>query len=373
MTFNFPAANNDHNVDPDLNARRIANVGSPASVATKSAGNLPITDIAGQWQNDTVGDIEGVVYDFQASQASYNVSVDTRLLLWHNQCNAPNRIQVDSVANEGYAIRIYSGTGAPPANYRRYNVGGNDTPAATSISGQYPCIIDLNSDSHDAEIGTYDNTAVTAYAFTTHKFDMAGTNDNWSYPGRSYVLTTTKTGSDTPSFTGTSNPQDAVDQIQGSDYTDKLGNWVRKIGSVIFIDFAFRIGDNSAETDFNDNGLIIVSPQNNDSADPRARLTDQACRTYLNLRNNAADTAVFSGTWIWGTRAPFDWDQDDLASVTFNNPNFTGMGDFTLGSSVSGSATFNNVGVVIMADNGVDLDGSVFRNPHSNHLLQLSA
>ena len=135
----------------------------------------------------------------------------------------------------------------------------------------------------------------------------------------------------------------------------------------------FRIGDNSTETDFDDQGLTIVSPVSNDSGDPRNRLTRQAMRTYINLRNNAADSAVFSGTWKWGTRAEFDWDQDDAAVVTFNSPTFRGMGRFTVGSSISGSATFDNVDEVYMADNGADLDGSTFRNPHGNHLLRLAA
>jgi hypothetical protein len=131
----------------------------------------------------------------------------------------------------------------------------------------------------------------------------------------------------------------------------------------------FRIGDNSTSTQFTDQGNTIISPVSNDSSDPRNRLTVQAMRTYLNLRNNAVDTAVFSGTYIWGTRAKFDWDQDDAAVVTLSNPTFTGMGTITFGSSITGSATFNNTNEVILNDTGVDLDGSVFKNANGSYAL----
>ena len=59
--------------------------------------------------------------------------------------------------------------------------------------------------------------------------------------------------------------------------------------------------------------------------------------------------------------------------MTFNGAIFRGMGDFTVGSSISGDATFNDVGEVIEADNGVDLDGSTFENPWGNYLNRLVA
>jgi hypothetical protein len=261
-----------------------------------------------------------------------------------------------------------------PTNYKEYHVGGNDSPAAASISGQYPFTIDLNDTTQDTTNGTFDNTDVTSYAFVTETQDMAGTNDNWNYMGALYVVDTTKSSSNTPTFSGSgAEPEDAVSLIQGADYTDKLGNWVRQSGSVVFIDMPFRIGNNSSITTFNDNGLTIVSPVANDSSDPRVRATTQAFRTYLNLRNNVADTATFSGTWIWQTRAPFDWDQDDSAVVTFSSPTFRGMGEFTLGSSITGPATWDDSDPVVLADTGVDVDGSTFRNQNGSHALEMTA
>lgn len=372
MTFALPAVNNQHNVTPSSNSRYLASINSPANIATKPAGNLPITGVAGEWDGNTNGSTKGISYEFQASQAAWDVSTDTRVALWHTQYNAPNRIQIDTVANGGQRVRIYSGTGSPPSTYKEYYIGGNDTPFADSVKGQVPFVIDLNDTSHDASSGSFNNASVTSYAILTTRLNIAGTGNNHNFMAKLYVCTTTKASSSTPTFSGTSDFQDAVDLIQGTDYTDKLGNWVRKVGSVIFIDMPFRIGNNSSETDFNDQGLTIVSPPSNDTADPRNRLTVQAMRTYLNLRNNAADTATFSGTWIWGTRAAFDWDQDDAAVVTFSSPTFRGMGEFTLGSSITGPATWDDVDAVIFADTGVDIDGSTFKNPNGNHALELT-
>lgn len=372
MAFVFPSAHNAFSVAPASNARWVATVGAPTSAGVKTAGGLPLSANVGDWErDDAVNGLQGYVYEFLAS-GGYDVSTDTKLLLWHNQSNAPNRIQKDSTANDGNVIRIYTGSGSPSTNYRHFRVGGNDTPMSATISGQYPVVIDLNDASHDTSSGTFDNTDVTQFAWICEPATMAGGSTMWNYPGQCYILDTTKGSADTPHFTGTSDWDDAVDEIAGTDYTDKTGQWIRKIGSVVFIDMPWKVGDNSTETDFNDNGLTIISPVSNDSSDPRNRLTTQAMRTYLNLRNNAADTAIFSGTYIWGTRAPFDWDQDDSAVVTFNSPTFIGMGSFTLGSSITGPATWDDVDTVIFADIGVDVDGSTFRNPNDNHLLQLA-
>lgn len=374
MTFSLPTANNAHTADPDTNSRLLTLINAPTSVSAKAAGNLPITDTAGQWNGNTAGSVKGIGYEFQASQAAYDVSSDTKLLIWHSQFNAPNRIQVDTVANGGCRVRVYSGTGSMPTDYKEYYLGGNDTPWAECIKGHVPFVIDLNDTSNEASSGTFDNTDVTSYAYLTDRFNMAGSSTNWNYMSSCFVIDTTKSSSSTPTFTGASSSfQDAVTLIQGSDYTDKLGNWVRQIGDVIFIDLPFRIGDNSTATTFDDGGLTIISPVHDDSSDPRNRLTTQAMRTYLNLRNNAADTGTFSGTYIWGTRAPFDWDQDDSAVITFNSPTFRGMGSFTLGSSITGPATFDDVDEVIFADTSVDIDGSTFRNPNGNHALEITA
>jgi len=317
--------------------------------------------------------VGGIGYEFQASQAAWDISSDTKVLLWHNQYNAPNRIQVGTVAQGGARIRVYSSTGSMPTDYKEYYLGGSDTPNAECIKGQYPFVVDLNDTSEDATGGTFDNTDVTSYAFLTRTEDMVGTSDNWNYMGSCFVVDTTKSSASTPTFTGASDWDDAVSLIQGTDYTDKLGNWVRKIGSVYFIDMPWRIGDNSTSTQFDDAGVTVISPVSNDTADPRVRATTQAFRTYLNLRNNAADTADISGTYVWGTRAAFDFDQDDAAIVTFDSPTFKGMGGFALGSSITGPATWDDVDPVVFADTGVNVDGSTFKSQNGDHALEMTA
>lgn len=372
MTFTLPTVNNDFNAVPTSNVRHVATTGSPTGVSLRASGGLPITTSVGDWEkDDTASGPVGFTYEFLAS-GGYDVSADTKVMLWHNQANAPNRIQKDTRANAGDEIRVYTGSGSPSSNYRAFYVGGNDTPMGASVSGQYPVSIDLNAIGHDASGGTFDNTDVTQYAWFGEPLTMSGTSTMWNFPGAAYVVDTTKASSNTPTFTGTSDFIDALDAVDGTGFSTKIGNWVRQIGSFIFIDMPFRIGDNSTQTNFSDQGTTIVSPSNNDTADPRNRLTTQAMRTYLNLRNNVADTAVFSETWIWGTRAPFDWDQDDAAVVTFSSPTFTGMGTFTLGSSITGPATWDDVDAVVFADTGVDIDGSTFRNPNGNHALELT-
>lgn len=374
MTFVLPTANNAHEAVPTANTRYLAQLGTLGSILAKPLGNLPITQNAGQFQiNQTPPHLGGIGYEFQASQAGYDVSTDTKVLLWHNQFNAPNRIQADSLANGGTRVRIYSGTGSMPTTYKEFYVGGNDTPNAACIAGHYPMIIDLNDTSEDASSGTFDNTDVTSYMFAFNKADITATQYGWNYVSSCFVLDTTKASSSTPTFSGSgSEPEDAVLLIQGTDYTDKLGNWVRQNGSVVFIDMGFRIGNNSSITTFNDNGLTIISPVSNDAADPRVRVTTQAFRVYLNLRNNVADTATFTGTYVWQTRAPWDFDQDDSAVVTFTSPTFRGMGTFTVGSSITGPATWDDVDPVITADTGVDINGSTFKNQNGTHALQLS-
>jgi len=373
MSFALPAVKDGCAISRGAgDPKWLADINSPSNTGTKAQGNLPATGVATEFDNNSAGSTKGYAKEFENGQSPvYDVSSDTKVMLWHNQFNAPNRIQVDSVSNGGVIIRIYSGTGSPPTVYRDFYVGGNDTPNAECCKGQYPFVVDLNDSSHDASSGSFDNTSVTSFAILTTRLNMAGTGSNWNYQGKLYILDTTKTSANTPTFSGSgSKIIDAVTTVQGTDYTDKYGNWVRKIGDVVFIDMGFKIGNNSTITTFDDEGKTVISPGSNDSADPRVRVTTQAFRVYLYLRNNVADTATFSGTYIWQTRAPFDFGQSDSAVVTFNAVAFRGMGDFEIGSSVSGNATFDDVGVVTLDASG-DLDGSAFKNPYGDHLLSI--
>ena len=60
-----------------------------------------------------------------------------------------------------------------------------------------------------------------------------------------------------------------------------------------------------------------------------------------------------------------------LNAPVFSSPTFKNTGTFLLGSSITGPATWDGCGVVDCQDNGVDIDGSTFRNPNGNHLLSI--
>ncbi|MHA1814128.1 MAG: hypothetical protein ACTSYX_11935 [Candidatus Thorarchaeota archaeon] len=374
MTFVIPSSINTHAVSPSTNGNWNSTENSPTGSGVKANGSLPQANSAGDWARDKDASTALAGYNYDFPSGPHNVATDTKVLVWHTQSNAPNRVQADTVANGGQTAVLWSGAGSPSANYRRYEVGGNDTPMCATVSGPLHFILDLNNSDSDASGGSYDNTDVRIYSIWVKPLGMVGNSSSWRYETPAYLFDTIKSSSDTPTFSGAGSVMvDCVDLIQGADYTDKLGTWVRRTGSVIFIDVGFRLGNNSTITEFDDEGLTIISPPNNDPADPRIRITTQACRVYLNLRNNVADTADFSGTWQWGTRAPFDFDQDDSAIVTFASPTFIGMGTFTLGSSITGPATFDDVDEVVFADTGVDIDGSTFRNQNGSHALEMTA
>lgn len=386
MTFALPTILDLHNTDADAcpgNPRFIANIGSvpTGTIIQKNGGNLPINwapcccpcGQASQWHGVT-NTVAGLAWEFQACQAGYDVSCDTRVMLWHIQHNAPNRIQLNTLANGGERLRIYSGSGSPPTAYKEYYLGGNDSPMAEALKGSVPFAIDLNDTSNEASSGCFLNCDVTSYSFLTNALALFGSNSNWNYHTKLYMAQTIKTGPCTPTFSGTcSNFCDAVLLVQGTTYQDKFGNWVRQSGCAIFIDMPWRIGNNGpccSITTFNDGGKTIISPVSDCPSDPRNRFTTQAMRTYLNLRNNCCDTATFSGTYVWGTRAPFCWVQTDSAIVTFSGPSFKGMGAFSIGDSITGPATFDDVDLVDI-ETGTNIDGSTFKNPNGCHLLNL--
>ena len=372
MTFALPTVNNAHEVVVTSNPLFDVGINSPTT-GNRTAGNLPITLDASQMTITTDGQLSGIQFFFQTSPASYDVSTSTKLLLWHNQFNAPNRIQVNDLANGGVRMRLTSGTTALETDYKEWNIGGNDSPFAECIKGQVPFVIDLNAGNATATAGTFDNTDVTRYAILINTDFVVGTSGNWNFMASSFVLGTEKGDADIPVFTGTSSFTDAVTLVQGTDYTNKIGNWIRQTGSVVFIDMPFQIGDNSTSTDFNDNGLTIVSPANNDATDPRFQLTDQAMQVHFNLLDSFTDVATLSGNYLWGTRAKFNLNQTNNALISLNGTIFKGMGEISLGGSVvaNNPVTFDNTGTVILKSSLAYIYGSSFKNTFGAHALQL--
>jgi len=383
MTFVIPTAVHQMQTDWDLDARArgaFAGTGEaqPATRNTKVNGSLPLTGakataFVNTQASSSTGPLRGVYWEFLAT-GGYDVSVDTKVMILVSQFNAPNRIQLPTKANNGYVVRLGTGTGSPPANYRTWQVGGNDTLLGKSREFPRMFVIDLHDTSHDASIGTFDYTDIETFGVGTVRFNISGTSTVQYFFARLFVFDTTKGATNIPRFTGTGATWDDVITALGTAYNTKISHeWVLREGTTFSIACPLEIGDNTTATTFNDNGAFVFWPNANDANDPRVRVTSQAFRVYLNLRNNAADTATFSGFYDAGdSYPPWDFNQADAAVVTFSGPTFNRTGQFDMGSSVTGPATFNDCGVVYFQDNGVNLDGSTFKNPHGTHLLRLA-
>ena len=371
-TFSIPAAINLHTSSHDADSNNRGDIGTPGSTnLTKSAGNLPYTSAAYLFTADNASPStadEGVVFDFGAA-VTYDVSTNTRVLVTSFNFNTTTRIQIRSDANQGCSFYLYSGTGNPPANYRKFVIGGNDTPLGDD-DGKKVVVIDLNDTSNEASAGTFDNTAVECYGFATRRENISGTQTSVFMGQRVHVFETTANATNIPKFTGASCTwDDAYTAVNGSSYSDKIGVWITQTGNSYFVPVPWQIGDGTTATTFNDNGAIIVAPTDNDAGDNRFRLTSQALRSYIRLRNNAADVVTLSGTYDYsGADSPdLDFDVSNLSSINLEGSTWIGRGDVTLGSSVSGGAMWDSCGTVD-ATAGPDVDGSTFMSPTSDGL-----
>ena len=328
-----------------------------SSQGTKSAGNLPITTNAQQFLVNNANPAR--IYfglDSQNSTSGYNMSADSRLIICSVQYNAPNRIQSNTMANEGASFTVVSGT--TETNYKRFNIGGNDTPFGSSQAGPVTLCIDPTSLSNDSTGGSFNNTDVSGWGFGASKTNLSGGSSMQTFFQRMFLLQTTKDSADIPKFTGSSDWGQAFTAVQGTNYTNKIGAWISQVGSAFFIPCPWQIGDGTSSTTFNDNGVVIVSPSDNAGKAENFRLTNQSMRVYLSFRASG-DSAVLSGSYNWGTAAPWDFNQSNSSACTISGATFNGMGDFTCGSSVSGAATFSLASGSKVVSNGSNLDGSV--------------
>ena len=341
MAFNLPAPQTLHT------GQATVNVGTLGSLAAgrKAGGNLPIANNASQVINSTASNANGVPagvffgINGQSATSTVDASVDTRVLIWSAQYNAPNRIQSSDLARGGSRFRLASGS-SPTLNYKDYYIGGNDTPFCSAQAGPVTMCIDLADTSHNNEVGTFDLSQVSAYGHASVRLNLVGSSTALTFFQRAFLFTTTKNSANIPLFTGVSSFDDAVELLQGTDYTTKIGSWITKSGSSIFLPCPFQIGDGSSATTFNDNGAAIVSPGSNLAGQENFRLTDNAMRVYANLRDNAADSITLSGSYSFGTAARWDFDVDNASTILLSG-SFIGMGRFILGSSVTANGSFN--------------------------------
>jgi len=361
MAVTIPTAVNDNTTNP--NTRERQTVGT-VTAGIKTNGNIPISLDAGSTQVGN-GDTGGFTFNFDeadgasSSSLTYDVSSETKLLVCSWQYNAPNRLDIDTLANGGIELRLVTGTG--DSNYRSFYICGNDTAAGKYQQGANAFVIDMNATadhpSDPSDTGTYDNTDVQCWGWIVKGANVYGSN-YFGFHQKLHIFDTDLNGANIVKFTGTSDFDDIIEAVTGTSQATAIGNWVQKIGSTYNIPVAFQIGDASTATNFDDNGVTVITPTNATSDDPRYRYTAQGLRVYVRLRDNAADDCVLSGTYSWGVASPWDMDFDNAASVDITGAKFNGMGKFTVGGSVSGAATFTLNGTSVVEINGADLDGS---------------
>jgi len=364
MAFNLPSAVALHTITAGQNVGTVGILGgSGLTLSAKDQGNLPITSDSSRMNyngaSSATGPSAGVFFGFnnQVTLGDIDLTSNKTLFIWSLQFNAPNRIQVTDVANGG--IRFFLGSGSEPENnYREWFIGGNDTPFGSAINGPVTICIDLADLSYDNEVGTFDQTNVTAYGCGVVRFNLGGNGQGILLYQRSILLSSSNVDTDTyvtPSFTGASSFDDAIALVQGSDYTNKIGNWATKSGTSIFLPVPFSIGDGSSAVSFNDNGQTIISPASNATNQENFRLTNDAMRVYLDTRDNSLDTVILSGSYSWGTAAEWNFDISNASTCTLSGA-FKGMGNFTLGSSVTASGTFSLASNYIVVCNGANID-----------------
>jgi len=382
MVFVIPAAVHLMQTDWDLDARArgaFAGAGEaqPNTRNTKIAGSLPIsganaTAFVNSQATSSTGPLRGTYWEF-LSTGGYDVSTDTKVMIVNWQFNAPNRIQLTTSANDGFVVRLGTGTGSPPVNYRTWQIAGNDRVGGQARENPKMVVMDLNVSDHNALIGTFDNTDIECWGFGSVRFNISGTSTVQYFFSRLFIFDTTKNATNIPRFTGSSNWDDIITAM-GTAYNTKITDeWLKREGTVFSISCPLEFGDNTTSTQFNDAGAFVFWPDSNVTQDPRVHVTSQAFRVYSNLRNNVADTLTLSGFYDCGNSyPPWDFNQNDSAVVTFNSPTFNRTGQFDVGSSITGAANWNDCDVVFAQDNGVNLDGSTFKNPYGNHLLRLA-
>jgi hypothetical protein len=374
MAFIIPIASDVMTQDWDTSTyKNLAfSEGQPATRNTKAAGGLPIsgptaTAFVNTTSSSPTGAIKGTYWDFEATQAGHNVSVNTQIAAFCFQFNAPNRIQCATKVNNGIVFRAFSG--ASPTNYKTWQIGGNNSVLGQAQGGNAYVIIDLNDLGNDAEVGTYNNTDVRGWGFGTVRFNLAATSSTQYFFSRFFIFDTVKNGAKIPRFTGASDWDDVIFAQDGTDFSTKITNLYQQLGRTFSITTPFEFGDGSDTGTFSDGGDTVVSPGNNIAGDHRTRLTNQAMRVY----NRTNFTTILSGAYFWGTAA--DWDFEDGTSTLSGV--FSGMGDFILGALTTATGVFTLAsGKKVIVNSTADIDGITVNGDvelnSANHLTDVT-
>ena len=328
-------------------------IGAVSGNGIKTNGGLRVTEDGYAWEANSTTSLEGLWFDWDAS-ATYAKNLTGKLFCVSFAFNANNRIQLSTLSNGAHSVYLSSNATTPANDYKRWSVGGNDT-----VRGATPAhlavVIDPDATAQGSA-GTFDKTSTDFWGMAMYYADYGGGLSSYGFVSRTMIIDhSSKTATDMPKVYGTGcTIKELAEDTIGGTYNTTYHTNAQQIGTTIFLGMPFTIGKASNSTTFNDEGYTVISPGSNETADPRYHLTTSSMRVYLNLQTS--DTATFSGTYVWGTMADFDF--DTTQTVTFSSPTFNGIGNMTVGSGVTGPANWLNAGTITM--NGCDIDGSTF-------------
>lgn len=356
--------------------------GAP-TINDKAQGGLPLCcmglGIISNVGSSPCATPRGVYLQVGPSCSTHDVSSDTKVLIFNWQYNAPNRIQVNTAANCGLTVRIGSGNGdmcncCRPTDYKHFQIGGNDTVGGQARENPKMIVIDLNATSQEACVGCFDNTDVQTFGFGFSRFDLSGASTVYTFYQRAFLMETTKNACCIPRFTGACSVWCDIITAMGTVYNTKITDeWLKREGNVFSLATPIEFGCGCCAFCFCDMGATVIWANDDNPADPRVRLTNQAFRVYANLRC-MCDSLTLSGLYDAGDSRPawcFDLDFGTSSPITVTGATFKRTGGFTVGSSIIGAATFDCNDIVTINHICANLDGSTFKNPNGCHLLRI--
>ena len=157
----------------------------------------------------------------------------------------------------------------------------------------------------------------------------------------------------------------AVTAVQGIDYSDKIGNWLTKTGSTYFIPVPFAFGNGVQPINFSDNNVSVESPANAATGQKNFRTETRTMAVFSRVRldsvyaagaaTSSYDSISLGGTYTWGTPSPWDFNIDGEKSNVALSGTFKGMGDITMGSTVTASGAFTLDSAATVISSGADI------------------
>ena len=367
MTVDRPLLINENGGSHTNDPLGVALVGSPTT-ANKANGGIPLSNQGCQFVIGN-GTEEGGTYEYDATPTAHDYVADEKLIIYIIQWNAPNRIEMNTIANDGGTFRLQTGTGA---DYRIFPIAGNDTLFGKFASSPKVVVIDpVKQGDLIRDVGTYDPTSVLRYSFVCNSLDQGGSTC-LIIPCNVYHVDHVKAAPDIPKIYGTSvQMKDFHDDNFGTDFTDTFSLSSDELSDGIYnYSLPIQIGKASETTTGDDlapdgSNATYFSPSNALTSDPRFYITNKAMRVYF--VQGTALTWDLTALYSWGTRA--DWEIESGVIWRPSGAFFTGMGLFKIDSgSMVGNATYNNVDAVQVSNNGADLDGSLFTNSFADSI-----